>query len=1130
MLKIKILSLLSLLFFSSFALIAGDKVKLNFSHERGFYTDPFTLRITADTDAVVIKYTLNGTNPLTSVSAVTKSSPAELTVSPLIAVGRDKSPGFVITACAVMNDTLASKIVTHTYMFLNRITELSVHNTLPGSGWMNSGVNGQQINYGLDPNVYNNSLYKSQIQEAFTAIPTLSLVTDLKNLFNPDSGIYVNARRHGREWERTASLEMLNPDSSEGFQINCGIRIRGGYSRIDENPKHAFRVFFRGDYGKSKLEFPLFGDEGADEFDNIDIQCAQNYSWSFYGNPQNTFLRELFSRDVQRDMGQPYTRGKFCHLYINGTYWGLFQMQERSESAFAASYMGGEPEDYDVIKVNIGDNFELYQVEATDGTLDKWRELWNAAQTGFVSDEIYFKVQGLNPDGTINSSYERLLDVDNLIDYMICTFFVGDYDGPISAFSGNERPNNFYAIYNRVNPDGFKFFRHDAEHSLGASDMDGTDRTGPYNAGSQFVYSNPQWIHQKLMGNPHYKLRFADRVYKHFYNNGVLTKENNIARINTRKSQIETAIIAESARWGDSKITPARTKADWTSAVNFITQTYLPKRNSVVINQLINKGLFSGTFPPQFNLPGGGIVEKGFRLTMSVSAGDIYYTTNGTDPYVPYSDGSFSREVVPASAVKRVLVPTAAIDEKWKTDTSFSTTSWLLCSGAPGGIGYDTGTDYNQYITLDVQSKMYTGAANQNNSCYIRTTFQVTSEELSKINSMIMNIRYDDGFVAYINGVEVARANFTGNPAWNSQASTTSAEPVENTVYDITAFITALKAGTNILAIHGLNVNAQSSDFLILPTLTIAKTSQGGNISPDAVKYTGEIKINKTTKIKARALNGNLWTALNEAEFKVREDLSSLRVTELHYHPLDVDTTSDNEYEFIELKNVSDSEVILNGASFNNGIEYTFGDTTAAPHSFIVLASNSIKFKELYGFTPFGEYEGQLDNSGERITLINSVGDTVLNFKYDDESPWPAEADGLGYSLVSKSRRGAGDPGTPEYWVISGQLNGSPGADDAVSDVNLTAGVVPAEYKLMQNYPNPFNPVTNIIYSIPQNGMVELKIFDVLGREIVALVNEEKAAGEYRVQFNAGNLASGVYYYRLKVNDFISTGKMVLLR
>ena len=90
---------------------------------------------------------------------------------------------------------------------------------------------------------------------------------------------------------------------------------------------------------------------------------------------------------------------------------------------------------------------------------------------------------------------------------------------------------------------------------------------------------------------------------------------------------------------------------------------------------------------------------------------------------------------------------------------------------------------------------------------------------------------------------------------------------------------------------------------------------------------------------------------------------------------------------------------------------------------------------------------------------------------------------------------------------------------------------VPRKFSLEQNYPNPFNPATTIKYGIPKTAKVELKIYDFLGREIKTLVNNEtKNPGYYEVQFNAGNLASGVYFYRLKTNEYIKTGKMLLIK
>jgi len=105
-----------------------------------------------------------------------------------------------------------------------------------------------------------------------------------------------------------------------------------------------------------------------------------------------------------------------------------------------------------------------------------------------------------------------------------------------------------------------------------------------------------------------------------------------------------------------------------------------------------------------------------------------------------------------------------------------------------------------------------------------------------------------------------------------------------------------------------------------------------------------------------------------------------------------------------------------------------------------------------------------------------------------------------------------------------------------VSAVELTSGGnIPNGINLEQNYPNPFNPTTTVKYSIPVLSFVTLKVFDVLGNEIVTLVSEEKSAGSYEVEFSAkggsaSSLLSGVYFYQLKAGSFLQTKKMILLK
>ena len=102
--------------------------------------------------------------------------------------------------------------------------------------------------------------------------------------------------------------------------------------------------------------------------------------------------------------------------------------------------------------------------------------------------------------------------------------------------------------------------------------------------------------------------------------------------------------------------------------------------------------------------------------------------------------------------------------------------------------------------------------------------------------------------------------------------------------------------------------------------------------------------------------------------------------------------------------------------------------------------------------------------------------------------------------------------------------------DGLVSVDESKKEIVPNNLILYQNYPNPFNPTTTINYSIPKTSNVELKVFDILGRKVVELVNEEKPAGNYTVKFNASKLSSGIYFYQLKTNGFVQTQKMILLQ
>ncbi|MBX3427853.1 MAG: CotH kinase family protein [Pirellulales bacterium] len=609
-----------------------------FGVPHGFYGSTQTVALATTTPGAIIVYTTDGSSPAVNANQIPTNG--TLYVGP-IAV----SSTTTLRATAFKPDFKPSFVAASSYLFLDDIVNQSPTGT-PPAGWPASGaVNGQEMNYGIDPDII--ALYGAQaVKDSLASLPAISITTDLANLFDPQTGIYVNAWNDGRDWERPASVELIYPDGAEGFSTNAGLRIRGGWSRNDWYPKHAFRLYFRGEYGDGKLDYPLFGDEGPDKFDVVDLRTDQNYSWAAYGSVETTFLREVFSRDLQRDMGQPYTRSRYYHLYVGGQYFGLYMTQERVQEDYAATYFGGEPEDYDVLKAGRNDGGGTQLAEGNDAA---WQQLFTLAQAIADSPAAnagnYLTLQGLNSAGVRDPALPVLLDVENLVDFMMIIIYTGGFDTGISRFFGENEANNWYGVYNRVAADqGFQYFIHDNEHSLGPEEggtVHGTqfiDRTGPFNAGNQsnYAYFNPVYLHQDLLSVAAYRQRFADRAQELLSGAGLMTPAASIARMEERRVQVEPAVIAESARWGDSKVAVPLNKSHWQTEVDWLYNTYFPGRTNTVISQLRADGLYATA--PQFSVPAGE-TPIGTMLAMSAPgnlAGVLYYTLDGvSDPMSP---------------------------------------------------------------------------------------------------------------------------------------------------------------------------------------------------------------------------------------------------------------------------------------------------------------------------------------------------------------------------------------------------------------------------------------------------------------------------------------------------------------
>ncbi|MHC5139442.1 MAG: CotH kinase family protein, partial [Planctomycetota bacterium] len=524
----------------------GLSGEVNFSHSAGIITSHFSLSLTTATPGAVIRYTTDGSEP-TETTGQIYSGPISITNTA------------IIRAVAIDPGHAPGPVKTKTYLSL---ADIYSQPALP-AGFPDVWHEGHPVNYQMYPPVITE--YASELNDAFTSIPSLSIVMDMDDLFSQETGIYPNSEERGVDWERPASAELLFGDGSEGFGINCGIRVYGAGSAMPwVNLKHSFRLLFKGDYGPTKLDFPFFDDSPVDQFDTIILRGGSNHCWASreeeYQRDDAEYIRDIFARDTQRAMGELSSHGNFVHLFLNGVYWGLYNPSERPDAAFLSEHYGGEKEDWDAM--NSG--------EIVDGNREAWNTMMSIAEAGLETQEAYEDIQ-------------EYLDVENLVTYMIFNHYIGNLDWA---------EKNWYAGRLREPGAGFRVFSWDAELSMFDPDPHEPGDALSINNLDHNVDDTPQRLFHQLRGNEEFRMLYADHLHRHLFNGGALTPNACIDRYSQRVDQLSTAIIGESARWGDQQMDthegleglPYTRDDDWIPQINWLLNDYMPSRPDVLLD------------------------------------------------------------------------------------------------------------------------------------------------------------------------------------------------------------------------------------------------------------------------------------------------------------------------------------------------------------------------------------------------------------------------------------------------------------------------------------------------------------------------------------------------------------------
>jgi len=615
--------------------IVGLAPEPHFSVPRGLFNVPFNLLLTTTLPGATIRYTTNGAEP-TETTGVVYSGPLPVNVTTTLRAG-------VFAA-----NYLPSRVRTHTYLFPEQV--LAQPNNPPGfpTTWgTRSGYsfpnNLVPADYEMDldplrvdPNDSGSAVDPVKLQrfrDGLQELPIVSLVMDDADMFEA-TGLYSFPNVNNREFpDQPCSLEMILPDGSSAFEVTCGIAAHGNASRLPEkNPKHGFSLNFTAEFGPTALEYPLFPGSPATRFDDLVLRADFGVSWRHWSDAPNgggdyqrsraSRFRDAWMKQSLHDLGHPGNYNAYCHLFINGLYWGIYDFTEQCKGQFAENYLAPSTNGYDI--------YEQGQVKTSAGG-----DI--AAYTAMLAISSLAN----------NANYELMkqyLDVTEFSDYMLLYFWAGAQDW------GNNK--NWYAVRPRMpGPDGrFQYFVWDGENVLMNEDINRV----PNGGGSSDV---PSGLFTKLDDNAQYRLDFADRVHRHMIApGGALTRAGASARWQSFVNLLDNPIVAESCRWGDYRrdvhqyldgtFALYTRETHWLQENDRMLNSYFVNRPAIVLGQLRAAGLYPNLDAPEYReattagvVLGSGRVPAGYVVALNNpnGTGTIYCTTNGSDPRVYYS-------------------------------------------------------------------------------------------------------------------------------------------------------------------------------------------------------------------------------------------------------------------------------------------------------------------------------------------------------------------------------------------------------------------------------------------------------------------------------------------------------------
>ncbi|MBN1672622.1 MAG: CotH kinase family protein, partial [Kiritimatiellae bacterium] len=631
---------------------AATVVKPTFSQPHGFYSSSFSVRISSATAGATIRYTTDGSKPTGSYGTALANGGS-------VSIGRTTP----LRAVACKGGMTTSAPFTQTYIFPSQVRSQTRPAGYPVTCYPENGT-AYTADYEMDPDIVNHASYSGELVNDLKAIPSISLVLPREKLFGtngtPD-GVWNQGGYHGGQntLEVETSAEWIYPGRA-GFQIDCGLKNHAG-----PGAKSCCRFLFKSNYGGPQtLDYPVFEDaplnasSAAATFGKLFLRSGNNDSWfAFWVSDakqrQRTYLRDEWVRQSMIEMTGFGSHGTFVHVYLNGLYWGVYNVIERPDARHATIYKGGSKSDW----------YAHNHGGSVSGNASRYNYLHNTLvpSGGFANASTY-------------NTVKQYVDVERFCDYVMTGWYAG---------TGDWGANNFYAVVRNNPAGGLQYMNWDQDVSW--DDAHGVENCGAWvnptflgTGGRTSDRNSPMCkLWRALDDNSDFRALFADRVYKHCFNGGALTETRAKARWDAFRNYLDPAMACESARWGDFLKDQGRgatvfTRNDhWRPGCDWV-RNQMTGNVGRFVSALRASGYYPSLNPPTFSQH-GGTVASGYKLTINRNngSGTIYYRTDGDDPRVS-GGGILAGSSTGAASAVVTLTATTTVKARVKNGATWS--------------------------------------------------------------------------------------------------------------------------------------------------------------------------------------------------------------------------------------------------------------------------------------------------------------------------------------------------------------------------------------------------------------------------------------------------------------------------